>query len=72
MHLSLYYKELLLKYRLTLDTKSEYDITAPRDVINTIKTEQNAIAAAEAEEPVMKEIRDASIRVINKLTNFCL
>lgn len=58
------------KYRLTLDTKSEYDITAPRDVINTIKTEQNAIAAAEAEEPVMKEIRDASIRVINKLTNF--
>lgn len=58
------------KYRLTLDSKSEYDITAPRDVVNTILTEQNAIAAAEAEEPVMKEIRDASINVINKLTNF--
>lgn len=58
------------KYRLTLDSKSEYDITAPRDVVNTIMTEQNAIAAAEAEEPVMKEIRDASIKVINKLTNF--
>ncbi|NLW27438.1 HD family phosphohydrolase [Acetivibrio saccincola] len=58
------------KYRLTLDSKSEYDITAPRDVVNTILTEQNAIAAAEAEEPVMKEIRDASIKVINKLTNF--
>ena len=58
------------KYRMILDTKSEYDITAPRDIVNSILTEQNAIAAAEAEEPEVKEIRDASIKVINKLTDF--
>lgn len=58
------------RYKITLDTKSEYDITAPRDIVNAIVTEQNAIAAAEAEEPEVKEIRDASIKVINKLTDF--
>ena len=38
------------KYKLKLGEKSEYDITAPRDIKNTILTEQNARRIAEAEE----------------------
>jgi len=58
------------KYKLKLGEKSEYDITAPRDIKNTILTEQNARKIAEAEVGDMKEIRNASIEVINKTVDF--
>ncbi|AEV68083.1 putative domain HDIG-containing protein [Acetivibrio clariflavus DSM 19732] len=58
------------KYKLKLGEKSEYDITAPRDIKNTILTEQNARRIAEAEAGDMKEIKNASIEVINKTVDF--
>jgi len=55
------------RYRLTLGEKSNYDIIAPRDIVNTVKTEENAKKAAEEVTPDMKEIRNASIEVINSV-----
>lgn len=58
------------KYKLEEGEKSDYDITAPRDIKNTILTEQKARKVAEAEVGDMKEIRNASIEVINKTVDF--
>ncbi len=58
------------KYKLALNGKSDYDITAPRDIVNTIITEKNARAAADAEPADMTEIRNASIEVINNTVDF--
>lgn len=58
------------KYKLELNGRSDYDITAPRDIKNTILTEEKARKVAEAEVGDMKEIRNASIDVINKTVDF--
>ncbi|NLL06274.1 MAG: HDIG domain-containing protein [Clostridiaceae bacterium] len=58
------------KYKLELNGKSDYDITAPRDIKNTILTEEKARKVAEAEVGDMKEIRNASIDVINTTVDF--
>lgn len=58
------------KYKLTLNGRSDYDITAPRDIVNTIITEKNARAVADAEPPDMTDIRNASIEVINTAVDF--
>lgn len=58
------------KYKLALDGKSDYDITAPRDIVNTIVTEQNARKVSDAEPADMTEIRNASIEVINTTVDF--
>lgn len=57
------------RYRLTLGEKSNYDIHAPRDIVNTVKTEENARKAAAEITPDMKEIRNASIEVINSVVS---
>ncbi|HPD00845.1 MAG TPA: HDIG domain-containing protein [Acetivibrio sp.] len=57
------------RYRLTLGEKSNYDIHAPRDIVNTVKTEENARKAAAEVTPDMKEIRNASIEVINSVVS---
>lgn len=58
------------KYKLNLGDKSPYDIAAPRDVENKLKTEQNRKAAADAVQPEMKEISTASIEVLNNADEF--
>lgn len=58
------------KYNLKVGEKSDYDITAPRDIKNTILTEQKARKVAEAQVGDMREIRNASIEVINKTVDF--
>jgi len=58
------------KYNLKIGERSDYDITAPRDIKNTILTEQKARKVAEAQVGDMKEIKNASIEVINKTVDF--
>jgi len=53
------------KYRVTLGAISEYDIISPRDIVNTVKTEENARKAASQVSPVMRDIPNAPIEVIN-------
>jgi len=40
---------------------SEYDIISPRDIVNTVKTEENARKAASQVSPVMRDIPNAPI-----------
>ncbi len=58
------------KYDLKLWDKSPYDIVAPRDVENTIKTEENARAAAENVTPVMKNLDNVPMDVLYSANNF--
>ncbi|MFZ5989012.1 MAG: HD family phosphohydrolase [Bacillota bacterium] len=58
------------KYRLKLGEKSQFDITASREITNTVKTQQNAIKAAKEVPPDMKEIRNASIEVLSSVDSF--
>ncbi|HOM01440.1 MAG TPA: HDIG domain-containing protein [Acetivibrio sp.] len=53
------------KYRVSVGAISEYDILSPRDIVNTVKTEENARKAASEVLPVMKDIPNAPIEVIN-------
>lgn len=58
------------KYNLKLWDKSKYDISAPRDIENTYKMEQNAKAAVENVKPEMVKIENAPIEVIYNLNDF--
>jgi len=58
------------KYRLTLGDKSNYDITAPREIENKLKTEENARAAAEAVPPAMIKLDNVPIEVLNTADDF--
>jgi len=58
------------KYNLEIGYKSQYDISAPRDIENTVKTEKKALAAAEAVPPVMKRMEDVPIDVLNEVDDF--
>jgi len=58
------------KYNLKLWDKSPYDITAPRDVENTYKMEQNAKEAAESVAPVMKRLDNVPIEVLYAANDF--
>ena len=58
------------KYKLVLGGKSEYDITAPRDIVNTIETEKKAKEVASLVADDLTEIRNASIGVINTTVDF--
>lgn len=58
------------KYKLSLLDKSQYDITAPRDIENKLKTEENAKAAMQAVPPVMKRLDNVSIDVLNTVDDF--
>lgn len=58
------------KYKLNLSDKSQYDITAPRDIENKLKTEENAKAAMQAVPPVMKRLDNVSIDVLNTVDDF--
>jgi putative nucleotidyltransferase with HDIG domain len=58
------------KYRLTLGEKSQYDITAPRDIENTLLTIEMAEKAAEAVPPVMLRLENIPIDVLNTTSEF--
>jgi len=58
------------KYDLKLWDKSPYDILAPRDIENTIKTEENARAAADNVTPVMKNLYNVPMDVLYSASNF--
>ncbi|RXE59906.1 HD family phosphohydrolase [Acetivibrio mesophilus] len=60
------------KYRVLLGAVSGYDILSPRDIVNTIKTEENARKAASEVLPVIKEIPNAPIEVINSIDKLFL
>jgi len=58
------------KYKLSAGDVSRYDITAPRDIVNEVLTEQNRQAAMENVEPVTKEDTKAFMEVILKNDDF--
>ncbi len=58
------------KYKLSAGDVSRYDITAPRDIVNEVLTEQNRAAAVENVEPVTKEDTKAFVEVIYKKDDF--
>ncbi|HHV98507.1 MAG TPA: HDIG domain-containing protein [Clostridiaceae bacterium] len=58
------------KYDLKLWDKSPYDILAPRDIENTIKTEENARAAADNVTPIMKNLYNVPMDVLYSANNF--
>ena len=58
------------KYRLNLGDISEYDITAPREIQNRIKTRENQENAYEQELPDMKEDTATTIEVISNVDEF--
>lgn len=58
------------RYKLELGQESPYDITAPRDIENKIKTEEKAVAAAKAVEPVMIKLNHVPIEVLNEVIDF--
>ncbi|MCX7710300.1 MAG: HDIG domain-containing protein [Clostridia bacterium] len=58
------------KYKISLGDTSKYDIAAPRDIENKVKTNQNRKDAKDAVPPVTKEISRASIEVINLADDF--
>jgi len=53
------------RYRLKVGDVSIYDINAPRDIINTIRTEEMAEAKAAELEPVVIEDERANIDMLN-------
>lgn len=59
-----------IKYKLKLGDVSTDDISAPRDVINEVLTEENRVSARENVEPVTKEDTKAFVQVIYKQDDF--
>ena len=58
------------KYKLGSGDVSRYDITAPRDIVNEVLTQQNRMAAMQNVEPVTKEDTKAFDDVIYKKDDF--
>ena len=57
--------EQLLKYKLNVGDISQYDIQAPRDINNTLKTKQNAEENADQLDPVIIDIENANSDMLN-------
>lgn len=58
------------RYKLTVGMVSPYDITAPRDIENTILTEQRALEAAKNVPPEVIRKGNVPIEVLNSVDNF--
>ncbi|MHB8064281.1 MAG: HD family phosphohydrolase [Ruminiclostridium sp.] len=59
-----------IKYKLDAGDVSTYDITAPRDLVNEVLTEENRVMANQNVVSVTKEDTKAFIQVINKKNDF--
>ncbi|HEY5584054.1 MAG TPA: HDIG domain-containing metalloprotein [Ruminiclostridium sp.] len=58
------------KYRLNTGDVSTYDITAPRDLVNEVLTEENRVSAVVNVAPATKEDTKAFVEVIYKKEDF--
>lgn len=58
------------RYKLNIGDVSTDDITAPRDVVNEVLTEENRISARDNVEPLTKEDSKAFVQVIYKQDDF--
>lgn len=54
-----------VKYKLNVGDISQYDIQAPRDINNTLKTKQNAEGNADQLDPVIIDIENANSDMLN-------
>jgi len=54
-----------IKYNLNVGDVSTYDITAPRDLVNEVLTEEKKVSAVQNVESVTKEDTTAFVQVIN-------
>ncbi len=59
-----------IKYDLKLGDTSPYDITAPRDIENTLKTEEKARQAAAAVPPVIERHDNVPVKVISNADDY--
>ncbi len=60
------------KYKLSLGEESKYDIEAPWDIENTVKTEQNREKAKKAVLPVMVKDSNVSNEILSNWVDFVL
>lgn len=58
------------KYKLTLGAPSGFDIRAPRDIENTMKTEELALERVEEISPVIKELKWANNQMLGDIYDF--
>jgi putative nucleotidyltransferase with HDIG domain len=58
------------RYKLTLGTASGYDIQAPRDIENTMKTEEMALEKAKELPPVIKKMEQANTKMLGNVYDF--
>lgn len=58
------------RYKLTLGAASGYDIQAPRDIENTMKTKEMAFEKAKELEPVIKKIEQANTEMLGDVYDF--
>ncbi len=58
------------RYKLTLGMRSEFDIRAPRDIENTMKTEELALEKVEEVPPVIKELELANTKMLGDVYDF--
>jgi len=58
------------RYKLTLGTASGYDIQAPRDIENTMKTEEMALEKAKELSPVIKKLEQANTKMLGNVYDF--
>lgn len=58
------------KYKLTLGMASGFDIRAPRDIENTMKTEELAIERVKEIPPVIRELELANTKMLGNIYDF--
>ncbi len=58
------------RYKLTLGMRSEEDIRAPRDIENTMKTEELALERVKEVPPVIRELELANTRMLGSAYDF--
>ena len=58
------------KYKLTLGMASGFDIRAPRDIENTMKTEELALERVKEIPPVIRELEQANTQMLGNIYDF--
>ncbi len=58
------------RYKLNMGAPSGFDINAPRDIENTIKTEELAVERVEEVPPVIRELEAANTRMLSSVYDF--
>ena len=58
------------RYKLTLGAPSGFDISAPRDIENTMKTEELAMERVKEVPPVIRELETANTKMLSSVYDF--